>query len=173
MSCKYKIDIKTGANFGWALGSPSLPSLQSWAGTSTKSLNKYLPRTGQPTLFACAGGRAHRRGYIGLPTEIFDRLSASVNLIHNNDDAAYLLPFLLLFYFLPERCFSSSTSLLPVILLIRSHQELYFTLKMNKILLKLTRSWSINSYEFKDLFKNIFLCIIKYFVYIESTQYRM
>jgi len=51
---------------------------------STKSLNKYLPRTGQPALFACAGGHAHRRGYIGLPTEIFGRLSASVNLIHNN-----------------------------------------------------------------------------------------
>lgn len=41
-------------------------------------------------------GRAHRRRYIGLPTEIFGRLSASVNLIHNNDIAAYLLLLLLL-----------------------------------------------------------------------------
>jgi len=65
-----------------------------------------LPRTGQPALFACAGGRAHKRGYIGLPTEIFGRLSASVNLIHNNDGAAYLLLFLFLFHFLPKCCFA-------------------------------------------------------------------
>lgn len=107
-------------------GTPSLPSMQSWAGTSTKSLNKYLPRTGQPALFACAGGRAHRRGYIGLPTEIFGRLSASVNLIHNNDGAAYLLPFLFLFHFLPV---SPPSSLLPMILPRCSHQEFYLSLK--------------------------------------------
>lgn len=51
-----------------------------------RSQNKYLPRTGQSLLFACALTRVlHTRGmYIGLPTEIFDRLPASVNLIHNN-----------------------------------------------------------------------------------------
>lgn len=78
-------------------GAPPLPSMQSHVGTSVKSLNKYLPRTGQPALFAYAGDGAPRAGYIGLPTEIFGRLSASVNLIHNNDVAAYLsLPPLLL-----------------------------------------------------------------------------
>lgn len=106
MSCKYKMILKLARISDGRWGVPSLPSMQSWAGTSTKSLNKYLPRTGQPVLFACAGGRAHRRGYIGLPTEIFGRLSASVNLIHNNDGAAYLLPFVFLFHFLPKRCFS-------------------------------------------------------------------
>lgn len=67
-----------------------------------KSLNKYLPRTGQPTIFACARRRAHRRGYIGLPTEIFGRLSASVNLIHNNDDIAYISSLSFLYFsFIP------------------------------------------------------------------------
>lgn len=82
---------------------------------SVKSLNKYLPRTGQPAIFACARRRARRRGYIGLPTEIFGRLSASVNLIHNNDDIAYLL-FLLLASFLfhfPSLLTGSSSS--PVV----------------------------------------------------------
>jgi len=105
---------------------------------STKSLNKYLPRTGQPALFACAGGHAHRRGYIGLPTEIFGRLSASVNLIHNNDGATYLLPFLFLFHFLPERCFSFF-----VVIVDDSFDKqpsgILFIFKTNKILLKLTR----------------------------------
>ena len=50
------------------------------------SQNKYLPRTGQSFLFACSLARAQQPRYsIGLPTEIFDRLPTSVNLIHNND----------------------------------------------------------------------------------------
>lgn len=100
-----RCDIKTGANFRRATEGAFRLCRRCNPGTSAKSLNKYLPRTGQPALFACTGGgRAHRRGYIGLPTEIFGRLSASSNLIHNNDG----LRIFFFFFFFPPPFPSSS-----------------------------------------------------------------
>lgn len=78
--------------------------------TSVKSLNKYLPRTGQLLYLHIARRDREEegsQGYIGLPTEIFGRLSASVNLIHNNDILAYILHHHLLLLLL---LFSFSTT---------------------------------------------------------------